>query len=150
MSINRGLSIICDHDREGVAQFRAAQRQNWKKKLSFDKEPAEEAMQLVRDFYAASQDRKQLRSRFVTQRYLDYCKTHGYSGVDPGQKRSFCDSSTPPYQDCHVVDVEQVTRKKMYVYSECDDLTFTQYRCLVIQAENDWNIVWRITSTSTS
>lgn len=140
LSINRGLSIICDHDREGVAQFRAAQRQNWKKKLSFDKEPAEEAMQLVRDFYAASQDRKQFRSRFVTQRYLDYCKTHGYSGVDPGQKRSFCDSSTPPYQDCHVVDVEQVTRKKMYVYSECDDLTFTQYRCLVIQAENDWNI----------
>ena len=39
-----------------------------------------------------------------------------------------------------MVDVEQITRKKMYVYSECDDLTFTQYRCLVIQSENHWKI----------
>lgn len=140
LAVNRGLSVICDHDREGVTQFRAAQRQNWKKKLSFDEKPAEEAMQLVRDFYAASQDSKQRRSNFVTERYLDYCKTHGYSGVDLGQKLSFRDSPTPPYQNYRVVDVEQITRKKFYVYSECDDIALTQYRCSVVQSEDGWKI----------
>lgn len=140
LAVNRELDIICDHDREGVSQFRAAQRKNWKKKLLFDEKPAEEAMQLVRDFYAASQDRKQYRSNFVTERYLDYCKTHGYSGVDIGQKLSFYDSPTPPYQNYRVVDVEQITRKKFYVYSECDDIVLTQYRCLVVQSEDGWKI----------
>lgn len=59
LAVNRELNIICDHDRKRVSQFRAAQRQNLKKKLSFDEKPAEEAMQLVRDFYAASQDSRQ-------------------------------------------------------------------------------------------
>lgn len=140
LAVNRALDIICDHDREGVAQFRAAQRQNWKKKLPFDEKSAEEAMQLVKDFYAASQDGKQSRSHFVTQRYLAYCKTHGYSGVDPGQKVAFCDPPTPPYQGYQVVDIEQVTRKKFYIYSERDDMKLTQYRCLVMQTENSWKI----------
>ena len=137
LAVNRGLTIICDHNRESVAQFRAAQRQNWKKKLEFDENLAEEAMQLVKDFYAASQDRKQLRSSFVTQRYLDYCKAHGYNGVDP---MSFREPFVPPYQDYRVVDVEQVTRNKYYVYSECDDKYLTQYRCLVLQTEDGWKI----------
>ena len=140
LAVNRELAIICDHDREGVSQFRAAQRQNWKKKLLFDEKPAEEAMQLVRDFYAASQDNKQCRSNFVTKQYLDYCKAHGYNGVDLGQKLSFHDSPTPPYQNYRVVDVEQITRKKFYVYSECDDMVLTQYRCSVVQSEDGWKI----------
>lgn len=140
LAANPGLSVICDHDREGVAQFRAAQRQNWKKKLPFDEKPAEEAMQLVKDFYAASHDFNRRRSDFVTERYLDYCKAHGFSGVDPGQKMSFRDSLTSPYQGYRVVDVEQITRKKFYIYSECDDIALTQYRCLVVWSEDGWKI----------
>ena len=137
LAANRGLTIICDHDREGVSQFRTAQRQNWKKKISFDEKLAEEATQLVKNFYTASQDRKQRRSGFVTQGYLDYCKAHGYNGVDP---MSFREPFIPPYQDFRVVDVEQVTRKKFYIYSECDDRFLTQYRCLVLQTEDGWKI----------
>lgn len=140
LAVNQGLSIICDHERESVAQFRATQRQNWKKKLPFDEKLAKETMQLVKAFYTASQYSKQRRSNFVTQRYLDYCKAHGYNGVDPGQRFSFGGSPTPPYQDYRVVDVEQITRKKFYVYSECDDLTLTQYRCLVLYTEDGWKI----------
>lgn len=137
LAVNRGLTIICGHARVGVAQFRAAQRQNWKKKLSFDEKLAEEPMQFVKKFYAVSQNRKQRRSDFVTQRYLDYCKAHGYNGLDP---MSFREPFAPPYQDYRVVDVEQLTRNKFYVYSECDDLTLTQYRCLVLQTEEGWKI----------
>lgn len=137
LAVNRGLAIICDHDRESVSQFRSVQRQNWKKKLPFDEKLAEETMQLVKDFYAASQDRTQRRSGFVTQRYLDYCKAHGYNGVDP---MSFGDPFIPPYQDYQVVDVEQITRKKCYVYSECDDRFLTQYRCLLLQTKDGWKI----------
>lgn len=137
LAVNQGLSIICDHKRESVAQFRAAQRQNWKKKLPFDEKLAEEPIQLIKNFYAISQDRKQRRSGFVTQRYLDYCETHGYNGLDP---MSFREPFTPPYQDYRVVDVEQITRKKFYVYSERDDLALTQYRCLVLYTEDGWKI----------
>jgi len=140
LAVNRTLNIAYEHDREGVALFRAAQRQAWKKRLCYDQEPAGEAMQLVNDLYAVSQNRKQRRSSFVTQRYLDYCKAHGYNGVDPEQKVSFCDSITPPYQNYRVVDVEQISRKKFYVYSECDDIVLNQYRCLVILTEAGWQI----------
>lgn len=44
------------------------------------------------------------------------------------------------YQDYRVVDVEQVTRKKFYIYSERDDAFLTQYRCLVLQTEDGWKI----------
>lgn len=137
LAVNRELTIICDHNREGVAQFRAAQRQHWKKKIPFDEKLAEEPIQLVKNFYAISQDRKQCRNGFVTQQYLDYCKAHGYNGLDP---MSFREPFTPPYQDYRVVDVEQVTRKKFYIYSERDDAFLTQYRCLVLQTEDGWKI----------
>ena len=140
LAVNRNLDIICGHDRNGVARFRAAQRNNWKKELAFDAEPAEEAMEAVRHFYKVSQDSGQPRSSLVTVRYLDYCKAHGYNGVDVGQKVSFSDSSALPYQGYQVVDVEQVTRKKFYVYSESDDAVLSQYRCLVIQTEDGWKI----------
>lgn len=54
LAVNRNLNIICGHDRNGVARFRAAQRNCWKKELAFDAEPAEEAMEAVRHFYMAS------------------------------------------------------------------------------------------------
>lgn len=137
---NRGLTIFCDHDRDGVSQFRTAQRQKWKKKLACDENLARETIQFVADFYAASQNSRQPRSRFVTRRYLDYCKTHGYSGVDPEQKVSFGGLSASPYQDFQVVDVEQITGKKFYVYSQCDDRCLTQYRCIVVRTEDGWKI----------
>lgn len=137
LAVNRELTIICGHDRKGVAQFRAAQRQHWKKKIPFDEKLAEEPIQLIKNFYAISQDKKQHRSGFVTQRYLDYCKAHGYNVLDP---MSFREPFTPPYQDYRVVDVEQVTRKKFYIYSERDDEYLTQYRCLVLQTEDGWKI----------
>lgn len=62
-----------------------------------------------------------------------YSRAHGYNGVDAGQKVSFSDWSALPYQGYQVVDVEQITRKKFYVYSESDDAVLSQYRCLVIQ-----------------
>lgn len=138
LAVIRGLNVICDHDRNGLASFRAAQRRNWKKKLTLDEKLAGEAMQLVKDFYAASQDSGRRRSNFVTVRYLDYCKSHGYNGVYPGV--SFRESLTPPYQDYQVVDAEQITRRKFYVYSECDDFALSQYRCLVVLAEDGWMI----------
>lgn len=140
LAVNRNLNIICGHDRNGVARFRAAQRNNWKKELAFDVGPAEEAMKTVRHFYKVSQDSGQRRSSLVTVRYLDYCRVHGYNGVDVGQKVSFSDSPVLPYQGYQVVDVEQVTRKKFYVYSESDDAVLSQYRCLVIQTEDGWKI----------
>ncbi len=140
LAVNRNLNIICGHDRNGVARFRAAQRNNWKKELAFDAEPAEEAMEAVRHFYKVSQEGGQRRSSLVTARYLDYCKAHGYNGVDAGQKVSFSDSSVQPYQGYQVVDVEQITRKKFYVYSESDDMVLSQYRCLVLQTEDGWKI----------
>lgn len=140
LAVNRKLNIICGHDRNGVARFRAAQRNNWKKELAFDAESAEEAMEAVRRFYKVSQEGWQPRSSLVTVRYLDYCKTHGYNGVDVGQKVSFSDSPVLPYQGYQVVDVEQITRKKFYVYSESDDAVLSQYRCLVIQTEDGWKI----------
>ena len=36
LAVNRNLNIICGHDRNGVARFRAAQRNNWKKELAFN------------------------------------------------------------------------------------------------------------------
>ncbi|WP_304975237.1 NTF2 fold immunity protein [uncultured Acetatifactor sp.] len=140
LAVNRNLNIICGHDRNGIARFRAVQRNNWKKELAFDAEPAEEAMEAVRHFYKVSQDSGQPRSSLVTVRYLDYCRAHGYNGVDVGQKVSFSDSSVLPYQGYQVVDVEQITRKKFYVYSESDDVILSQYRCLVIQTEDGWKI----------
>lgn len=140
LAVNRNLNIICGHDRSGVARFRAAQRNNWKKELAFDAEPAEEAMEAVRRFYKVSQEGGQSRSSLVTARYLDYCRAHGYSGVDAVQKVSFSDSSALLYQGYQVVDVEQITRKKFYVYSESDDAVLSQYRCLVIQTEDGWKI----------
>ena len=140
LAVNRGLTILCDHDQEGLSQFRASQRQNWKKKITYDEKLAKEPIQLVEDFYSASQDRRQPRSHFVTDRYQNYCKTHGYSGVDPWEKVSFCSSDTPPYQNFRVVDVEQITRKKFYVYSECNDEFLSQYRCLVVQLDDSWKI----------
>ena len=53
---------------------------------------------------------------------------------------SFREPFIPPYQDYRVVDVEQVTRKKFYIYSERDDEYFTQYRYLVLQTEDGWKI----------
>lgn len=140
LAVNRSLNIICGHDRNGVAMFRSAQRDNWKKRVPFDAEPAEDAMETVRHFYKISQDSRQCRSNLVTEQYLEYCRAHGYNGVDPSQKVSFCDSSVPPYQGYRVVDVEQITQKKFYVYSECDDMVLSQYRCLVIQTEGGWKI----------
>lgn len=140
LAVNRNLNIICGHDRNGVARFRAAQRNNWKKELVFDAEPAEEAMEAVRHFYKVSQEGGQRRTSLVTGRYLDYCRAHGYNGVDVGQKVSFSDSSVLPYQGYQVIDVEQITRKKFYVYSESDDVVLSQYRCLVIQTEDGWKI----------
>ena len=140
LAVNRNLNIICGHDRNGIARFRAVQRNNWKKELAFDAEPAEEAMEAVRHFYKVSQEGGQRRSSLVTARYLDYCKAHGYNGVDAGQKVSFSDSSVQPYQGYQVVDVEQITRKKFYVYSESDDMVLSQYRCLVLQTEDGWKI----------
>ena len=140
LAVNRGLTIICDHDQEGVSQFRTSQRQNWKKKITYDEKLAKEPIQLVKNFYSASQDRRQPRSHFVTDRYQDYCKSHGYNGVDPWQKVSICSSNTPPYQNFRVVDVEQITRKKFYVYSECNDEFLSQYRCLVVQLDDSWKI----------
>lgn len=69
-----------------------------------------------------------------------YSRAHGYNGVDAGQKVSFSDWSALPYQGYQVVDVEQITRKKFYVYSESDDAVLSQYRCLVIQTEDSWKI----------
>lgn len=140
LAVNRRLNVICGHDREGVSMFRAAQRDSWKKRLSYDAGPAGEAMESVRHFFEISRDGRLNRSGLVTERYLEYCRAHGYNGVDPGQKVSFCDSSVPPYQGYRVVDVEQITRKKFYVYSECDDMVLSQYRCLVIQTEGGWKI----------
>ena len=140
LAANRGLNVICGHDRKGVAMFRAAQRGGRKKRLSYDAGPAEEAMESVRHFFEVSREGRLSRSGLVTERYLEYCRTHGYNGVDPGQKVSFCDPPVPPYQGYQVVDVEQVTRKKFYVYSECDDMVLSQYRCLVIQTEDGWKI----------
>lgn len=137
---NRALDVTCDHAREGVARFRAAQRNHWKKNLSLDAEPAEGAMQFVRDFYEISRDGRQRRSHLVTQRYLDDCRARGCNGVDPGQKVSLSCPSAPPYQDCRVVDVEQVTKKKFYVYGERDDASLSQYRYLVLRTEAGWQI----------
>lgn len=110
------------------------------RKPTFDAEPAEKAMETVRHFYKVSQEGGQRRISLVTGRYLDYCRAHGYNGVDVGQKVSFSDSSVLPYQGYQVVDVEQITRKKFYVYSESDDVILSQYRCLVIQTEDGWKI----------
>lgn len=140
LATNRALTVVCTHDRRGLAQFRAAQRQNLKKKTEYDKEPAEEASQLVKDFFSASQDSRQKRSKYVTQRYLDYCKAHGYNGVDLGQRISFSEDKTPPYQDYQIVDVEQINRKKFYVYCEQDDAGLSQYRYLVMLTEDGWEI----------
>ena len=142
LAVNRSLTIISNHTKEGMKQFRAAQRRNWKKKQEFDEKPAGEAMQLVKDFFAASQDCSQKQSGFVTQRYLDYCRAHGYNGVDPGQQwfAASCTSKTLPYKDYQVVDVEQITRSKFYVYSERDDEGLSQYRYLVVMAEDGWKI----------
>lgn len=54
LAVNRNLNIICGHDRNGVARFRAVQRNNWKKELAFDAGPAEETMKTVRHFYKVS------------------------------------------------------------------------------------------------
>lgn len=47
-----------------------------------------EPIQLVKNFYSASPDRRQPRSHFVTERYQNYCKTHRYNGVDLWKKVS--------------------------------------------------------------
>lgn len=140
LAANRALTIVCAHDCAGMARFRAAQRQNWKKKTEYDSELAEEVWQLVRDFFSASQDRRQKRSTYVTQQYLDYCKKHGYSGVDLGQRVSFSTDQTPPYQDYRIVDAEQINRKKLYVYCEKDDVGLSQYRYLVVLTDDGWKI----------
>lgn len=142
LAVNRNLTIICNHTKEGMKQFRAAQRRNWKKKQELDEKPAGEATQLVKDFFAASQDRGRKRSGYITQRYLDYCRAHGYNGVDQGQKwfAVSSDSKALPYEDYQVVDVEQITRRKFYVYSERDDEGLSQYRYLVVMTEDGWKI----------
>ena len=67
---NLGLTVLCDHDREGLARFRTAQRQGWKKTPGPTDDPVcREAMELVRAFFAASQDPRRERSGFVTQGY---------------------------------------------------------------------------------
>lgn len=140
LAANRTLTVVCTHDREGMAAFRAAQRQNWKKKAEYDKVLAEEAGLLVKDFFSASQDRRQKRSGYVTQQYLDYCRAHGYNGVDPGQRISISENDAAPYQDYHIVDVEQISRKKLYVYCEQDDDFLSQYRFLVTMTDEGWRI----------
>lgn len=134
LSANRALTIVSNHNQEGLAKFRAAQRQNWKKKLEYDKKTTDEALLIVKDFFAASQNCKHDRSRFVTQQYLDYCKAHGYNRL------SRSTVGKPPYQDYQVVDVEQVTCKKIYVYCEQDDVRLSQYRYLVIRTDEGWKI----------
>ena len=140
LAANRTLTVVCAHEYEGMAQFRAAQRQNWKKKTEYDNELAEKAFLLVKDFFSASQNRRQKRSAYVTQRYLDYCKAHGYNGVDLGQRVSFSEDGTPPYQDYRIVDVEQISRKKLYVYCEQEDASLSQYRYLVTLTDEGWQI----------
>ena len=140
LASNCALTIICTHDYAGMVQFRAAQRQNWKKKTEYDKGLAEEILQLVKDFFSASQDRRQKRSGYVTPQYLEYCKKHGYSGVDLGQKLSFSTDETPPYQDYRIVDAEQISRKKFYIYCEQDDAGLSQYRYLVMLTNEGWKI----------
>lgn len=81
------------------------------RKPTFDAEPAEKAMETVRHFYKVSQEGGQRRISLVTGRYLDYCRAHGYNGVDVGQKVSFSDSFVLPYQGYQMVDMEQITRK---------------------------------------
>ena len=138
---NLGLTVLCDHDREGLARFRAAQRQGWKKTPGPTGDPVcQEAMELVRAFFAASQDPRRERSGFVTQRYLDYCKAHGFNGVDPGQRVAFRDSREPPYKDCRVVDAERLTSKKVLVYWEKDDRQLSQYRCLAVRTPEGWRL----------
>lgn len=138
---NLGLTVLCDHDREGLAGFRAAQRQGWKKTPGSPEAPVcREAMEFVRSFFAASRDPRRERSGFVTQRYLDYYKAHGFSGVDPGQRVAFRDSREPPYKDCRVVDAERLTPKKVLVYWEKDDRQLSQYRALAVQTPEGWRL----------
>jgi len=138
---NLGLTVLCDHDREGLARFRAAQRQGWKKTPGPTDDPVcREAMELVRAFFAASQDPRRERSGFVTQGYLDYCKAHGFNGVDPEQRVAFRDSREPPYKDCRGVDAERLTGKKVLVYWEKDDRQLSQYRCLAVRTPEGWRL----------
>lgn len=140
LAVNTALDVICGHDRAGMSLFRAAQRRNLKKKLSVDEAPAKEAAQLLKDFYEASQKQTKNRSRFITSAYSDYCKNHGYSGLERCQKISAAGAQTPPYSDYRVTDAEQVTSNKFYIYSERDDLTLSQYRSLVVKTADGWKI----------
>lgn len=138
LAANCALTVICNHDRMGVMQFRAAQRQSWKKRTEYDKELAKEALMLIESFFSASQDQSSIRKRnsYVTQQYRDYCKKHGYSGL-----RLYLDTNEALlYQDFRIVDTEQINRKKFYVYCEKDDVRLSQYRFLVVLTDEGWKI----------
>ncbi len=144
---NRKLEVLAPDlfTEEQIAAFKAEQRSFGKKKKTVDAAAAEVAQKVLQNFFAAMIEWETLAAKTglsgsglseKCQAIFDkYVIAKPRKGFRPG----WLSVSTPPeYQSHKIVDLEQVTKNKLYFYTE-NKLDF-QYRFLLVCRDGNWKI----------